>query len=205
MFKDMQLSKDLQQQFRDTKRGSSTIQGVEFSMEVLTTGNWPVDSQPTCTIPAAMKKCASDFEMFYKNKHSNRNLLWLYHNGLVELQCLYTPKKYQLITNVFQATVLCFFNDDDELTVAEIKEKSNVPDEFLKPAVIHLCNPKVRVLDKQIKKPTLDDLNEKIKINTKFSNNNIRVNLIPATGAKKKDAKPTEGDATMSNEVKTER
>ena len=82
---------------------------------------------------------------------------------------------------MFQATFLCLFNDTDEMTVQAIKEKSNVPDEFLKPALIHLCNPKVRVLDKQIKKPTLDDPNEKIRINLKFTNNNIRVNLIPTT------------------------
>ena len=93
----------------------------------------------------------------------------------------FAPKRFQLICNVFQATVLCFFNDTDEMTVSDIKEKSNVPEEFLKPAVIHLCNPKVRVLDKQIKKPSLDDPQEKIKINLKFMNNNIRVNLIPTT------------------------
>ena len=96
-----------------------------------------------------------------------------------------------MITNVFQATILSFFNDDDELTVAQIKDKSNIPDDFLKPALIHLCNPKLRVLDKQIKKPTLDDPNEKIKINLKFTSNNIRVNLIPTQTAKKKVAEPT--------------
>ena len=106
---------------------------------------------------------------------------------------------------MFQATFLCLFNDTDEMTVQAIKEKSNVPDEFLKPALIHLCNPKVRVLDKQIKKPTLDDPNEKIRINLKFTNNNIRVNLIPTTSQKKKAAEPSQGDNQLTNEVKTER
>ena len=55
----------------------------------------------------------------------------------------------------------------------------------MKPALIHLCNPKVRVLDKAVKKPTLDDPNEKIKINLKFNSNNIRVNLIPTQTAKR--------------------
>ena len=204
MFKDMTLSKELQAQFRENK-GTSSIGGVEFGIEVLTTGNWPVDNQPTCTIPPEMRKCASDFEMFYKNKHQNRNLLWLYHNGQAEVQTLFTAKKFQLICNVFQATVLCFYNDTDELTVQQIKEKSNVPDEFLKPALIHLCNPKIRVLDKQIKKPTLDDPNEKIKINPKFTSNNIRVNLIPTQTAKKKTTDDNKGENQLSAEVKTER
>lgn len=75
----------------------------------------------------------------------------------------------------------------------------------MKPAIIHLCNPKIRVLDKQIKKPTLDDPNEKIKINFKFTSNNIRVNLIPTAPARKKTAEPGQGDNQLTSEVKTER
>jgi hypothetical protein len=84
MFKDIQLSKDLQTDFRKTKGGAS-IKGVEFGVEILTNGNWPVDVRPTCTIPLPLKQCISEFEMFYKHKHQNRNLSWLYHNGQAEL------------------------------------------------------------------------------------------------------------------------
>jgi hypothetical protein len=49
----------------------------------------------------------------------------------------------------------------------------------MKPALIQLCNPKVRILDKAVKKPTFDDPDEKIKINLKFNSNNIRVNVVP--------------------------
>ena len=93
MFKDIQLSKDLQNDFRKTKGGAS-IKGVEFGVEILTNGNWPVDVRPTCTIPAPLKACISDFEMFYKNKHQNRNLAWLYHNGQAELETTFTAKKF---------------------------------------------------------------------------------------------------------------
>jgi len=86
-----------------------------------------------------------------------------------------------------------------------LKEKSNVPDEFLKPALIHLCNPKVRVLDKQIKKPTLDNPDEKIKINMKFASNNIRLNVIPSVTAKKKTGEVDKNEQGLSAEVKTER
>ena len=92
MFKDIQLSKDLQNDFRKSKGAS--IGGVEFGVEILTNGNWPVESRPTCTIPAPLKKCVSDFELFYKNKHQNRNLAWLYNNGQAELQTTFTAKKF---------------------------------------------------------------------------------------------------------------
>ena len=97
------------------------------------------------------------------------------------------------------------YNDVDVLTVQELKEKTNITDEFLKPALIQLCNPKVRVLDKQIKKPTFDDPKEQIKLNMKFTSNNIRVNLIPVASNKKKAAAPDEKDQGQAKEVQTER
>ena len=49
----------------------------------------------------------------------------------------------------------------------------------LKKALFHLCKPKVRLLDKQVKKPTFDDPKELIRINKKFKNANRRVVLAP--------------------------
>ena len=97
------------------------------------------------------------------------------------------------------------YNDVDVMTVQELKEKTNITDDFLKPALIQLCNPKVRVLDKAVKKPTFDDPNEQIKLNMKFTSNNIRVNLIPVASTKKKAAAPDEKDQRQAKEVQTER
>ena len=171
----------------------------------MTNGNWPVESRPTCTIPAPLKKCVSDFELFYKNKHQNRNLAWLYNNGQAELQTTFTAKKFQLICNVFQATLLCFYNETDVMTVKDLRERSNIAEEFFKPALIQLCNPKIRVLDKEIKKPNFDKPDEKISLNMKFSSNNIRVNLMPAQTQKKKTAEPDKNENALANDVKTER
>jgi len=48
-----------------------------------------------------------------------------------------------------------------------------------------LCNPKHRVLLKQnVKKPVFEP-NEVITVNTEFTYNNIRMNLVPAPSAAK--------------------
>ena len=70
---------------------------------------------------------------------------------------------------------------------------------------MQLCHPKVHVLDKAVKKPTFDDPNEQIKLNMKFTSNNIRVNLIPVASMKKKAAAPDEKDQRQAKEVQTER
>lgn len=200
MIKDLTLSKDVVDGFKK-QRSSEAIDGVTFGCEILTNGNWPVDVRPTCSIPASLKQCISEFEMYYKNKNQSRNLTWLYHNGQVELQTTFTQKKFQLICNVFQATILSFYNDTDSLSVQELKDKSNITEEFLKPALLQLCNPKIRLLDKAVKKPTFDDPNEQIKLNQKFTSNNIRVNLIPTTSSKKKETGQDAGEQQAQKEV----
>ena len=76
--------------------------------------------------------------------------------------------------------MLSLYNDEDVLTYKDLLERTNIQEEYMKPALIQLCNPKVRILDKAVKKPTFEDPNEKIKINLKFNSNNIRVNVVPS-------------------------
>ena len=50
--------------------------------------------------------------------------MWVYNHGSVDVEATYLKKKYQLAVSVFQATVLSLFNDCDQLTVKECKEKT---------------------------------------------------------------------------------
>lgn len=58
--------------------------------------------------------------MFFKQKQSNRTLTWLYGYGSVEVGTLFTAKKYQLLVNVFQASILSLFNENEILTCGQI-------------------------------------------------------------------------------------
>jgi len=55
MFEDMIKSKNLNNDFK-TSRGNSIVDGVEFSVEVLTSGHWPYQDIPKCKIPPIMGK-----------------------------------------------------------------------------------------------------------------------------------------------------
>ena len=101
MSKDITLSRDIQQNFNQSIGGQNQINGVEFNIEVLTNGTWPQMHEPPCNLPRELKACTEKFTMWYKNANSNKQLNWLYSNGQVELIVQYTPKKYQLIVNVF--------------------------------------------------------------------------------------------------------
>ena len=49
----------------------------------------------------------------------------------------------------------------------------------IKKALFHLCKPKVRLLDKQVKKPTFYDPKEIVRVNKKFKSAQRRVVLAP--------------------------
>lgn len=89
MFKDMQLSKDMQGEF-STHLGVRNPLTLDFSVEVLTSGTWPPMDKPACEIPPQMKSCVNRFEQWFKSKNQNRQLTWMYAHGQVELQTTFT-------------------------------------------------------------------------------------------------------------------
>ena len=68
--------------------------------------------------------------------------------GQAELHTHHTAKKYQLIVNVFQAAILCLFNESDILSCEQIKTKLNLDNELFERAMLKLCHPKTKVLSK---------------------------------------------------------
>jgi cullin 3 len=78
----------------------------------------------------------------------------LFHHGQVEISPTFCPKKYIFVVNCYQAVVLCLFNKNESLTYDEIKNHSAIPESELNNALLYLCNPKQKILDKEnMKKP----------------------------------------------------
>ena len=123
MFTDIETSKGIVTALREQKGCTELGPGITFSVEVLTTGNWPV-TQQKFQIPPEIKACESEFETFYAEQHKRRALKWIYHYGTCELHTTFADKEYLLITNLQQAAILCLYNDIDVLTIGEIAEKT---------------------------------------------------------------------------------
>ena len=65
---------------------------------------------------------------------------------------------------------------------------------------------KVKVAKSHIKPQVFDDPNEQIKLNVKFSSNNIRVNLVPTSSQKRKDPnEKTKEEKEAEKSVQVER
>ena len=53
-------------EFKD-KYGPS-INGIEFQVEILTSGHWPYQDAPECAIPKQLQAVQTKFQHFYKQK-----------------------------------------------------------------------------------------------------------------------------------------
>jgi hypothetical protein len=72
-------------------------------------------------------------------------------------------------------------------------------------ALVFLCNPKQRLLNKEnMKKPQFVPT-EKISVNLEFSNNNIRVTFVPTQTHKKPVGGATEKEKGDDKEIRMER
>ena len=80
-------------------------------------------------IPRELSHCEERFYIFYKAKNESRNLKWLYALGHVEMHLLFTQKRYQLVTTVAQAAILCLFNEVEALSCAALKKRTNLDPE----------------------------------------------------------------------------
>jgi hypothetical protein len=184
MFKDIGLSAELKADFDKSQTGK----GIKFdmAMEILQSNIWPNLEGLNCTLPKPLQAAVSSFEVYYKNKNSNRKLEWLFSQGNVEIITLYAPKKYQIIVTVAQSSILYLFNQQQEYNCKTLRDLTGLTPEVFKQCVMQLCNPKIKFLNYSGKKPVFED-NDTISVNKKYTSQNIRVDLRPVKSTKKKE------------------
>ena len=110
------------------------------------------------------------------------------------------------MVNCFQATVLSLFNEHDELTVKECREKTQISEKLFNESILKLCNPKSKIIAKSRPKvPKLDDPNEVLKLNVDFESANIKQNLIPQPALGKIPNEVERNMSQVDQEVQKER
>ncbi|EEC16751.1 cullin, putative [Ixodes scapularis] len=85
MFQDIGVSKDLNERFRKHMANSEEALGLDFSIQVLSSGSWPFQQSLAFALPQALERSVQHFTMFYSSQHSGRKLHWLYNMSKGEL------------------------------------------------------------------------------------------------------------------------
>lgn len=93
MFKDMQVSATIMEQYRQHRDGitdPNSANQIDLYVRVLTTGCWPTQSSiPACILPRVVNDAFETFKKFYLNKHSGRKLSLQTQLGFVDLHATF--------------------------------------------------------------------------------------------------------------------
>lgn len=134
MFKDMELSKDINIAFRQYIDASVTSKdvisfnniGIDLTVNILTQGYWPTYPVMEVNLPSELVEYQNIFTKFYLNKHSGRKLQWQPTLGHCVLKARFDQGPKDLQVSLFQSLVLLLFNECDSMTLEEIIQATNI-------------------------------------------------------------------------------
>ncbi|KAG7205670.1 hypothetical protein KM043_007620 [Ampulex compressa] len=152
MFKDMELSKDINIAF---KQYAGNLQSE---------------------LSAKMVQYQDVFNKFYLGKHSGRKLQWQPTLGHCVLKAWFNQGNKELQVSLFQALVLILFNDTDNLSLEDIKAATNIEDGELRRTLQSLACGKARVLQKNPRGRDVAD-NDRFIFNAEFTNKLFRIKI----------------------------
>ncbi|KAH6660403.1 Cullin family protein [Truncatella angustata] len=188
MFQDMQISKDLNNGYKEhVKKDESVSKPLDSTYSILGTSFWPLTPPNTQFNPPAEIQADLDrFGAYYKQKHDGRKLTWLWQLCKGEVRTGYcksskTPFTFQV--SVYQMAILLMFNEKDEHSYEDIASITALTPEALDGALGILCKAKVLNQKPAGSKPGPDHT---FYLNYDFKSKKIRVNLNVGTKTEQK-------------------
>ncbi|KAL1121990.1 hypothetical protein AAG570_003398 [Ranatra chinensis] len=177
MFKDMELSKDINVAFKQYMSNMKTASsGMELTVSILTMGYWPTYPVMEVTVPTEMIHYQNHFTKFYLGKHNGRKLQWQPTLGHCVLRADFPQGKKELQVSLFQALVLLLFNECNEIAFEDIKASTNIEDGELRRTLQSLACGKARVLSKTPRGREIED-RDKFIYNGDFTNKLFRIKI----------------------------
>ena len=202
MFNDMRISRETRDKYKSHKRQQEMNgeKGIDIEVDVLTTGYWPSQNVPPCTLPVAVQEAIDRFSSFYLGKHTGRKLSWQTSAGAAELRATFGAQRHELCVSTYQMCILLLFNDADTLTLGQIRTQTHIPDQELRRHLISLCTPKNRILKKGSKGKGITSDDDTFAFNKDYTSKlkRVRIPLVKETSIASKNDSTT---ATESSAV----
>lgn len=200
MLKDIEFSRGAMGKYRlhqDTEQKlSNRTDSCDIDATVLTSGHWPPQSILACTVPSSATNAANNFQRFYLKQHTGRKLTWIMSSGTAELKAVFSSiAKHELGVSTYQMCILNLFNEvnsDGEISLQQITDLTQIPQNELRRHLISLCTPKHRVLLKRSSGKALNK-NDVFRVNGQFSSKLKRIR-VPLVAMKEMDTRPHSSD-----------
>ncbi|KAH8172823.1 cullin family protein [Sarocladium implicatum] len=199
MFTDMQISKDLNRDFKEHLQDRD--KSVDSTFSILGTGFWPLTPPSTdFNPPGEIATEIERFILFYKHKHDGRKLTWLWHLCKGEIKASYlklnkSPVNFQV--SIYQMAILMLFNEKDSYVYEDMLSATQLSSEVLDQALAIILKAKVLLMsggDKPGPGTTF-------KLNYDFKSKKVRVNL-NLGGVKEAKTEEAETNKTIEEDRK---
>ena len=126
MFKDIEVSRDLMQSFKEHTAANTLNTSIDLTVTVLTMGHWPPCVPVVVNLPPEMADLQETFKRFYCSKNSGRRLQWQSSMGSCVLKANFKAGAKIFEVSLFQTLCLLLYNDIDSLSFQEISEKTAI-------------------------------------------------------------------------------
>ncbi|KAH8276515.1 hypothetical protein KR026_006740 [Drosophila bipectinata] len=177
MFKDMELSRDINIAFRGHALSNNRdVHNLDLSVSILTMGYWPTYAPTEVTMPPQFINPQQIFNKFYLEKHSGRKLQWQPTLGNCMLRAQFDAGPKELLVSLFQALVLLLFNDKKALSYEEILAATSIEDGELRRTLQSLACGRARVITKTPKGRDIED-GDQFDFNNEFTNKLFRIKI----------------------------
>ncbi|GKY95814.1 hypothetical protein MPSEU_000542100 [Mayamaea pseudoterrestris] len=182
MFNDIRISRETRDKYKNYQRQQGDNRSaVDIEVDVLTTGYWPSQQVPPCTLPAPAQDAIERFEKFYLEKHTGRKLSWQTSAGSAEVRAVFgappNVRRHELCVSTYQMVILMLYNDSDELTLGQIRTMTHIPDSELRRQLISLCTPRNKILIKGSKGKGITSDDDTFTFNREYTSKLKRVRI----------------------------
>jgi cullin 1 len=179
--------------------------GVDFSVQVLTTGFWPKNVDLSLNLPKSMDNCVKAFIDYYQSATEARKLVFTESLGACTVQMKVNKKTYNLSITTLQAAVLDMFTanengDAPTYSLEEVVAHLKLDEKYTKKVLHSLSCGKYKILKKEPKSKKISP-GDKFTSSSKFSNNSRKLRIPMASLAASHDSKRVEDDRTVAIEA----
>jgi len=159
MFKDMELSRDINTAFKQALKNIHDLGSTQLDMvvNVLSIAFWPTYPLIQVIMPPFMARYQEIFNKFYQSKYGGRRLQWQPSLGHCNLKANFKSGSKELQVSLYQALCLLQFNEMNEISLEDLKERTNIEDEEIRRTLQSLACGKARVI---VKNPRGKDVND---------------------------------------------
>eukprot|EP00002_Diphylleia_rotans_P022276 TRINITY_DN4363_c0_g1_i3.p1 TRINITY_DN4363_c0_g1~~TRINITY_DN4363_c0_g1_i3.p1 ORF type:complete len:740 (+),score=166.52 TRINITY_DN4363_c0_g1_i3:49-2268(+) len=177
MFRDIDLSEDMMQSFKQSELAAGLPKDLDFFVHVLSFNCWVVDPPITLRMPNIMVDCQNAFSEFYKSRYAGKHLQWQHSLGHCLMRADFTQGKKEMLVSLMQALVLLLFNDSGSLNFKSLLESTDIEEAELRRILQSLTLGKCKILTKQQKGGRDIEDDDIFSVNDEFTSKQYRIKI----------------------------